>query len=331
MLVAVGLVVADVVALTFQIGDRSTKGAASLIVPGLVTGLALGVATLMISGISERHLWAVGGSVRGERLVGHARLLAKLAIAVTVVAVVVLLVITQWDGLKNLVDVYAKPEFIRESWRSVLKGFKMNVTIFMITEAIVLVWALVVAVLRTLPGRWARPVRWLMAVYIDLLRGIPAILTILLVGLGLPNLKIPLTESWSDVQYAILALTLVYGAYVAEVYRAGIDSIHASQTMAARSLGLSYGQTMQHVVVPQAVRRIIPPLLNDFIGLQKDTALVSVIGALDALSRARFFNTSNATLTGYTVAAAMFVAITIPLARFTDWLIKRDQRRMRAG
>ena len=124
---------------------------------------------------------------------------------------------------------------------------------------------------------------------------------------------------------------LVYGAYVAEVYRAGIESIHASQSAAARSLGLSYGQTLRYVIVPQAVRRVIPPLLNDFIGLQKDTALIFSIGVLEVLSRARFINNSRATFTGYTMAALLFVLITIPMTRFVERLQRRDQARMRAG
>ena len=126
-------------------------------------------------------------------------------------------------------------------------------------------------------------------------------------------------------QYAIMALALVYGAYVAEVYRAGIESIHPSQTAAARSLGLTYAQTMRHVVVPQAVRRVVPPLLNDFIGLQKDTALIFPSASSRCCHRARFVNNSEATFTGYTMAAMLFFLITIPMTRFVDRLQRRTR------
>ena len=138
---------------------------------------------------------------------------------------------------------------------------------------------------------------------------------ILIIGFGLPQANVPILGGFSDMQFAILALSLTYGAYVSEVYRAGIESVHWSQTAAARSLGLSYAQTMRHVVVPQAVRRVIPPLLNDFIGLQKDTALISFLGVLDVISRARFINNSRGTLTAYSMAAMLFLAVTIPFTR----------------
>ena len=173
-----------------------------------------------------------------------------------------------------------------DAWRSLLKGFWINVQVFMIAEVIVLVWALVVAVVRLLPGPACAPVRFLATVYVDVFRGVPALLVIYIVGLGLPQADVPVVGDFSDIQYAIIALSLTYGAYVSEVYRAGIESVHWSQTAAARSLGLTYSQTMRHVVVPQAVRRVIPPLLNDFIGLQKDTALISVLGVLDVVNRA---------------------------------------------
>ena len=217
------------------------------------------------------------------------------------------------------------------AWHSLLKGFWINVQVFMIAEVIVLVWALVVAVMRLLPGPACRPVRFLVTVYVDVFRGIPALLVILIVGLGLPQAHVPIMGGFSDMQYAILALTLTYGAYVSEVYRAGIESVHWSQTAASRSLGLSYSQTMRHVVVPQAVRRVIPPLLNDFIGLQKDTALINTLGVLDAVSRARFVNNSRGTLAAYSMAAMLFLLVTIPFTRWLDGLIRRQQAKTLAG
>ena len=167
--------------------------------------------------------------------------------------------------------------------------------------------------------------------YVDIFRGVPALLVILIIGLGLPQAHVPILGSFSDMDYAILALSLTYGAYVSEVYRAGIESIHWSQTAAARSLGLSYSQTMRHVVVPQAVRRVIPPLLNDFIGLQKDTSLIGALGVLDVVSRARFVNNSRGTLAAYSMSALLFLLVTIPFTRWLDGLIRRQQARTLAG
>lgn len=221
--------------------------------------------------------------------------------------------------------------FTRVAWRSLLKGFWINIQIFLWAGAIVLVWALMVALLRLLPGKACRPIRFVAAAYTDIFRSTPAILVIFIVNFGFQTAPLPVLENFSTIQFGILALVLVYGAYVAEVYRAGIESIHWSQVAAARSLGLSYARTMRHVVIPQAVRRVIPPLLNDFIGLQKDTALVGVIGINELLLRARFLNNSKATFTGYTIATILFVIITIPMTRFTDRMIRRDQARMRVG
>jgi polar amino acid transport system permease protein len=218
-----------------------------------------------------------------------------------------------------------------DGWRSLLKGFWINVQVFMIAEMIVLVWALVVAVMRLLPGPACRPVRFLATVYVDVFRGVPSLLVIYIVGLGLAQANVPIVGDFSDIQYAIIALSLTYGAYVSEVYRAGIESVHWSQTAAARSLGLTYSQTMRHVIVPQAVRRVIPPLLNDFIGLQKDTALISVLGVLDVVNRARFINNSQGTLAAYSMAALLFLLVTIPFTRWLDGLIRRQQAKTLAG
>jgi polar amino acid transport system permease protein len=218
-----------------------------------------------------------------------------------------------------------------DAWRSLLKGFWINVQVFLWAEAIVLVWALLVAIIRLLPNRACAPIRFVATAYCDFFRALPAVLVILIINFGFQRARLPLLEHLSTKQFAILALVLVYGAYVAEVYRSGIESIHWSQTAAARSLGLSYAQTLRYVVVPQAVRRVIPPLLNDFIGLQKDTALIFAIGVLEVLSRARFINNAKATFTGYTMAAILFVLITIPMTRFVERLQRRDQARMRAG
>jgi polar amino acid transport system permease protein len=243
---------------------------------------------------------------------------------------------------------------IAEKWWLVVQAFWVNVKIFVIAEILVLIWGLAVAIARLMPGPAGQPVRMLAIAYCDVFRGLPAILTLYLVGFGLPisglpDLIIPpivglfvnfdgmtaaeikqytrIPLNW----YCILALTLTYGAYVAEVYRAGIESIHPSQWAASRSLGLSYLQTLRYVIVPQAVRRIMAPLLNDFIGLQKDTALVQVIGVVDGFNQSRMIASNAFNLSAVTIVAILFVLITIPQARFVDRLLERDQARMRAA
>jgi polar amino acid transport system permease protein len=204
------------------------------------------------------------------------------------------------------------------------------VKIFLVVEAIVLITALGVAVLRSLPGPVFFPLRAFAVVYTDFFRGVPTILVILMLGFGMPALQLEGVPD-SEVFWASVSLALVYTAYVSEVYRAGIDSVHPSQDAAARSLGLTRLQSLRFVVIPQAVRRVIPPLLNDFIGLQKDTALVSTLGIVEALQQASIDEAATFNGTPFLVAATLFVAITIPQARFTDWLIARDRRRRQAA
>jgi polar amino acid transport system permease protein len=239
-------------------------------------------------------------------------------------------------------------------WLVTKQFFLVNIVLFVLTEILVLVWGLIVALARLLPGPAAQPIRALAILYCDVFRGLPAIVTLYLIGFGIPtsglsDLIAPYIvglftdlSTLSPAEYrtatrvpvmwwCVLALTLTYGAYVAEVYRAGIDSIHHSQFMAARSLGLSYMQTMRYVIVPQAIRRIVAPLLNDFIGLQKDTALVQVVGLIDAFSQSRIIAANAFNLSAVTVVAILFVLITIPQARLVDKMIERDNARMRAG
>jgi polar amino acid transport system permease protein len=210
------------------------------------------------------------------------------------------------------------------------RAFVLNVKIFMIAEAFILVFALLLAVLRSLPGPAAFPLRALGIAYADFFRGVPTILVIAMLGFGAPALQLEHVPD-SRVFWGVVALVLVYTAYVSEVYRAGIESVHPSQDAAARSLGLTYAQSMRTVVLPQAVRRVIPPLLNDFIGLQKDTALVGFLGSVEAFQQSRIEASATFNYTSYVVAALLFVALTIPLARFTDWLILRDRRRRQAA
>jgi polar amino acid transport system permease protein len=225
---------------------------------------------------------------------------------------------------------FYSPHDFRVALPNVWAGFQVNLKMMVVAEALVLVFALAIAIIRGLPGRGAGPFRALAIIYTDFFRGTPLILVAFLVGFGFPALNISFVSALSNFTYGVIALTLVYTAYVTEVYRAGIESVHPSQRMAARSLGLTYAQTMRYVVVPQAVRRVIPPLLNDFIGLQKDTALVVVIGVGEASYQAQAYSQTYANFSSYVVAAVFFVLLTIPLARFTDHLIIVRERRERA-
>jgi len=211
----------------------------------------------------------------------------------------------------------------------VWNGFQLNIKMMVVAEALVLVLALVVAIVRGLPGRGAAPFRALAIVYTDIFRGTPLVLVIYMV-LGFATLNVFGLSSETLFRNGVIALTVVYTAYVTEVYRAGIESVHPSQRMAARSLGLSYLQTMRFVILPQAIRRVVPPLLNDFIGLQKDTALVTIIGLTEAVAQANFYATDYFNYAGLTVAAVFFIILTIPLARFTDHIIKEREKRERA-
>lgn len=220
---------------------------------------------------------------------------------------------------------------IWDSAGKVLWAFGTNIIIFAVSAVFVLVWSLVVAVARTLPGETGRPLRLLAIGYGDLFRGLPAIITIYLVGFGLPLTNLPVISDMSSTAYAIIALTLTYGAYTSEIYRAGIEGVHQSQVSAARSIGLSYFRTMRFVVVPLAVRNIIPPLMNNCISLQKDTALVAIIGTIDAFNQSKIIAANNFNLSAVTTVAILFIVVTIPQARFVDRLLEKDRRRMRAG
>jgi polar amino acid transport system permease protein len=218
---------------------------------------------------------------------------------------------------------------------ALIHGFWWNIKLFLVAQALVLVWALLIAVIRQLPGRAFAPLRILAIAYADVFRGVPAIIVIYLIGFGFPLAHVQpfythMTGNTQLFWLAAFALVFVYGAYVAEVYRAGLESIHWSQTAAARSLGLSQWQTLRHVVIPQAVRRILPPLLNDFVALQKDTALASVIALPEILTNANILKNNHFNLSPVTGAALFFLVVTIPCTRFVDYLIKRDKARTQA-
>lgn len=273
---------------------------------------------------------------RGSKVLGNrAVLVSSLSTVLFFAVVAVVVVLAPGSGL--VAERFFSPFHLWQSIRgtagepSVVGAFLLNVYIFAISEVLILVLALVIAVVRGIPGPVFFPFRMVAVVYTDVFRGVPLILILYIIGFGVPGLGIAYFSYLSEVTYGIIALVLVYSAYVAEVYRAGIESVHESQNAAARSLGLTRFQSLRFVVLPQAIRRVIPPLLNDFIGLQKDTALVSVLGSIEAARAAQIYGASQFNYASYVVAALLFVLITIPLARFTDHLIARDKRRRQAG
>jgi polar amino acid transport system permease protein len=190
--------------------------------------------------------------------------------------------------------------------------------------------ALLIAIARSSTAPVLFPVRLMATIYVDLFRALPGVLVIYILGFGIPGLNLPSIPT-DPFLYAVLALTLIYSAYVSEVYRAGIASIHPSQSAAARSLGLSQAQALRHVVLPQAIRRVVPPLLNDFIGLQKDTVLVSSIGVVEIFNQSTILQQARFNFTPLMATALVFLVVTIPLARFTDWLLARQKDRQVRG
>jgi len=219
----------------------------------------------------------------------------------------------------------------RHGYYSVGEALWLNIRMFLAAEVLILILALAVAVIRQSTGPVMLPLRVISTVYVDVARGVPLILIIYALGYGLPALSLRFVSSQSAAVYGVAALVISYSAYVSEVYRAGINSVHQSQVAAARSLGLSHWASLRFVILPQAVRNIIPPLLNDFISLQKDTALVGVLGAIEANKAAELYSDTTFNYSSYVVAAILFLILTIPLARFTDHLIARDRGRRLAG
>jgi polar amino acid transport system permease protein len=266
----------------------------------------------------------------GLRLEGEgARGVAVALLSTVVFFTAVVVAVTQAPGWPRVRRTFFNWHDISSSFPDIARAFELNVKIFVVAEVFILVVALAIAVIRSLPGPVFFPLRLLAIVYADLARGVPTILVVALLGFGAPALELSGVPS-SRVFWATVGLILIYSGYVSEVYRSGIESVHPSQEAAARSLGLSRAQAMRRVILPQAIRRVIPPLLNDFIGLQKDTALVGTLGVIEAFNQSQIDTNATFTYGAYLAAAALFVALTIPLARLTDFLIARDRRRRQA-
>jgi polar amino acid transport system permease protein len=235
--------------------------------------------------------------------------------------------------MNEIVSQYFDLSQMSNHFDEVLEGFVITIELSIVAGVLSLVWGLLLALLRQLPGRGFLPVRFLAISYIDVFRGIPLLLIILLISGSLPFLPLPdaiRIPQWfgkpDPFWYGVMAITITYGAYMAEVYRAGIEAVPRGQMEAARSLGMSHGQAMRNVIVPQAVRKVIAPLLNDFIALMKDTTLVGVIALNEVAHVGRDIQGQTFNSSALTLGAIMFLLITLPLARLVDRLISREQR-----
>jgi polar amino acid transport system permease protein len=268
---------------------------------------------------------------RNSRLLGRLQpggLFIALASSVVVFGVIAWVIVTApgWPQVQRLFfDAEIFWGVLPDLFRALLK----NIQLFLLAEVGILVFALLLAVMRSLPGPVFFPVRLMAVVYIDVFRALPSILVITFLGLGIPALRLPGVPTDPFV-WGLIALVMLWSAYVAEVYRAGIESIHPSQEAAARSLGLSRAQGLRYVVLPQAIRRVVPPLMNDFIGLTKDTALVSFIGVIEVFRRTGIEVSGSFNFTPYLACALIFLLLTIPMARFVDWYTARTRRRQMA-
>ncbi|RMH78308.1 MAG: amino acid ABC transporter permease [Actinomyces sp.] len=223
-------------------------------------------------------------------------------------------------------DQFFNPDDFGASWPDVLDGFWLDVRMFVVAQIAILAFALLVAVMRSLRGPAFFPLRLLAVLYIDLFRGIPLILAILLFGFGVPALDISGVPR-DPVFWGVTTLVLSYSAYTAEVYRSGIDSVPESQRASARALGLTQWQSLRYAILPQAVRNVVPALLNGLVSLQKDVALVSVLGVREAVREAQIYTSRTFNYTSYVAATVLFLAISIPAARFADWYTARDRAR----
>jgi polar amino acid transport system permease protein len=224
---------------------------------------------------------------------------------------------------------FFNPEAFIEVWPAVVSGFWLDVQMFLGAQVLILFFALLVAMARALRGPAFFPIRALAIFYIDIIRGVPILLLILILGFGVPALALEGVPRGA-LFWGVAALVISYSAYTAEVYRAGIDSVPESQRMSARSLGLTQIQTLRHVLIPQAIRNVIPALLNGFVSLQKDVALVFILGVREGVREAQIYNARTFNYTGYIVAAVLFLLVSVPVARFSDWYTERDRRRKQA-
>lgn len=246
-------------------------------------------------------------------------------------AVVVAFGLVSTPGWSRVTESFFNVQIGVEAFPRIIEGLWLNVRVLFFTAISVVIVGLVLALLRTLRNPAFFPLRLFAHAYVDFFRGLPLIIVLYLVGFGIPGLRLEWLGRVPVEVLGTLALTLTYSAYVAEVFRAGIESIHPSQRLAARSLGLSYGKSMRLVVLPQAIRRVAPPLMNDFVALQKDVGLISVLGAIDAVRGAQIEVAKFANFTPYVVSGILFVLLAIPTVRFTDRISQRLAKREQTG
>jgi polar amino acid transport system permease protein len=259
----------------------------------------------------------------------NAKSVAISFISTIVFAIIVWFTVINTPGWSLVQQSFFNLDVLAGAWPRVVEGILLNIRVLLFAALGVLILALILATLRTLSGPIFFPLRALAAGYTDLFRGMPLIIVLYLVGFGIPGLnalpRMPL-EFWGTI-----ALILTYSAYVSEVFRAGIESVHPSQRLAARSLGLSYGKTLRLIVMPQAVRKVTPALMNDFIAMQKDVGLISVLGAVDAVRAAQIETAQAFNFTPYVLAGLLFVLLALPMIRLTDWYTARLRAREQMG
>ena len=282
----------------------------------------------MTTALHEPSAVELGRRIFRRRQTSRSVLIAILS--TLVFAAVAWLAIVNTPGWARVQQSFFDPAVLAKAWPRVIGGLWLNIRVLFFAAIGVLVLSILLASLRTLRGPIFFPVRALVAGYTDLFRGLPLIIVLYLVGFGIPGLRLDIprfpAEFWGTV-----ALILTYSAYVSEVFRAGIESVHPSQRLAARSLGLSHGQTMRLVILPQAIRKVTPALMNDFVAMQKDVGLISVLGAIDAVRAAQIETASSFNFTPYVLAGLLFVLLALPMIRLTDWYTARMRTREQAG
>lgn len=282
-----------------------------------------------VPGMSDHPGTGASGRTRRQEFERRQRR-RSIAIATTSTVIVVgllIVLVPLTPGWYKVKRSFFDGEVFSTTFPRLLSAFVKDVQIFAWCAPCILALGMLIAVLRSVRAPALFPFRLFAAAYTDIFRGVPVILTILLVGFGVPGLGLDRPYN-SPYLWGSVALVLNYSAYVAEVFRAGIESVHESQRAGARSLGLSSAATLRHVVLPQAVRRVVPPLMNDFVSLQKDVALISLIGPIEILRQAGIDKSKYANFTPYVGAALIFLLLTIPETRFVDWLVARERRRM---
>ena len=267
---------------------------------------------------------------RGFRRRQTSRSVLIAVLSTLVFAAVAWFAVVNTPGWQRVQHSFFDPAVLAKAWPRVIAGLWLNIRVLFFAALGVLVLSIILATLRTLRGPVFFPVRALVAGYTDLFRGLPLIIVLYLVGFGIPGLRLDIPRFPAEF-WGTIALILTYSAYVSEVFRAGIESVHPSQRLAARSLGLSHGQTMRLVILPQAIRKVTPALMNDFVAMQKDVGLISVLGAIDAVRAAQIETASSFNFTPYVLAGLLFVLLALPMIRLTDWYTARMRAREQAG